>query len=191
MTDVAMQTKVVNQNVAYEVIGHFTKDDLTAIVTPFYNVFNTSGNVSATMPEEFAPQTGVTLYKTYYNVFVTALGRVEQATGLIAIPDSVDKASTPILSWQHGTVFGPEAGPTNTIISVPEGTGIPISDGRTVFQTRLKHSSMSPCLQPIETSLLPQPIIWVLGIRISYNLIWLSSRALKRLSNSYQQLMRY
>jgi hypothetical protein len=80
MSVAATKPQIVNQNISYEVIGHFTKGDLTAIVTPFYNVFNTSGNVSATMPEEFAPQTGVTLYKTYYNVFVTALGRVEQAT---------------------------------------------------------------------------------------------------------------
>ena len=132
MSVAATKTQIVNQNISYEVIGHYTKNDLTAIVAPFYKVFNTSGNVSATMPQEFAPQTGVTLYKVNYNVFVTALNRVEQATGIIAIPDSVDKASTPIVSWQHGTVFGPKDGPTSTIISVPEGAGIPISDGRTV-----------------------------------------------------------
>lgn len=132
MSVAATKPQIVNQNISYEVIGHYTKNDLTAIVAPFYKVFNTSGNVSATMPQEFAPQTGVTLYKVNYNVFVTALNRVEQATGLIAIPDSVDKASTPIVSWQHGTIFSPEGGPSHAIITVPDGEGIKISDNRTV-----------------------------------------------------------
>jgi len=55
MSVAATKPQIVNQNISYEVIGHYTKNDLTAIVAPFYKVFNTSGNVSATMPQEFAP----------------------------------------------------------------------------------------------------------------------------------------
>lgn len=52
------------------------------------------------------PQNGMTLYKLTYQTCIPELNnRPTIATGLIAIPDDMKKGA-PMISYQHGTVFG-------------------------------------------------------------------------------------
>jgi hypothetical protein len=59
------------------------------------------------------PQNGLTLYKlTYQTSIPEKQNKLVQATGLIAVPDQA-KAGVPMISYQHGTVFGKKEAPSN------------------------------------------------------------------------------
>lgn len=59
------------------------------------------------------PQNGMTLYKLTYQTSIPELkNRPTVATGLIAIPDNIKK-DAPMISYQHGTVFGKYEVPSN------------------------------------------------------------------------------
>ena len=59
------------------------------------------------------PQNGMTLYKLTYQTSIPELNnRPTVATGLIAIPDEMKKGA-PMISYQHGTVFGKKEVPSN------------------------------------------------------------------------------
>jgi pimeloyl-ACP methyl ester carboxylesterase len=90
----------VAPRVTYERIGHWGADQLDAILTKDAPEF---GGV----PVAFTPATtGVTLYRISYPSVIPELGnRPTMASGLVATPDG-GTGPFPLLSYQHGTVYG-------------------------------------------------------------------------------------
>jgi hypothetical protein len=98
-----------------EQIAVFDKDRLSKITNEELQAFLNS----TPMPfEEFkgkfaTPQNGLTLYKLTYQTSIPELNnRPTVATGLIAIPDEMKKGA-PMISYQHGTVFGKNEVPSH------------------------------------------------------------------------------
>ncbi|MCF8476860.1 MAG: prolyl oligopeptidase family serine peptidase [Pseudolabrys sp.] len=96
----------VSSDVQYELIGRWDADRLNKILTVDTPKF-------AGIPVTYsAARNAVTLYRVTYSSVVPERGNKPiVATGLIAIPD-VDGATFPMVSYQHGTVFGKEEVPS-------------------------------------------------------------------------------
>lgn len=98
-----------------EKIGTYDQDKLTRIVnTELEQFLNGSPMPFDQFKGKFAvPQNAVNLYKlTYQTLIPEKGGKPTIATSLVAIPDRL-KENMPIVSYQHGTVFGKEEVPSN------------------------------------------------------------------------------
>ncbi len=96
----------VGPTISYEEIGSWDAAKLNDILTK--SAPETFG-VSVT----YAPATnGVTLYRVTYGSVIPERGNKPiTATGLLAVPDVEGKA-LPLVSYQHGTVYGKEDVPS-------------------------------------------------------------------------------
>lgn len=96
----------VADGVSYEEIGHWDVDRLNAILETDAPAF--LGKTVAYSPAG----TGVRLYRISYASVVPERGnRPIRATGLLAVPDA-GGPSFPLLSYQHGTVYGKDEVPS-------------------------------------------------------------------------------
>lgn len=101
----------VAPGVSYERIGHWDVDRLNKILTVDTPAF-------AGIPVHYTPaRTGVTLYRvTYPSVIPERGNRPTIASGLVAVPDAADTApggaGMPLVSYQHGTVYGKQEVPS-------------------------------------------------------------------------------
>jgi len=90
----------LSENIQYELLGHWDAQRLNTILevdTPKF---------SGLAVKYKAARNGARLYRvTYSSVVPEQNNRPIKATGLIAIPD-ISSASLPMVSYQHGTVFG-------------------------------------------------------------------------------------
>ena len=93
-------TKVAS-GVSYELIARWDVDRLNKILLVDTQKF--SG-----IPMRYTPaQNGVRLYRVTYPSVIPEFGnRPTLASGLIAVPDVADSKSLPMVSYQHGTVYG-------------------------------------------------------------------------------------
>jgi len=97
----------VTTDVRYELIGTWDVDRLNRILTDDFPKF---AGIDVAYP---AATNAVRLYRVSYMSVVPEQGnRPIEATGLIAIPDTEGK-SFPMLSYQHGTVYGKEEVPSD------------------------------------------------------------------------------
>lgn len=97
---------LVAQGVSYEMIGHWTADRLNQVLTveapQFFGV----------APVYSPARNGVTLYRiTYASVIPERGNQPIMASGLLAVPDT-NGSSFPMLSYQHGTVYGKQQVPS-------------------------------------------------------------------------------
>lgn len=92
--------------VSYEKIGRWDVDRLNRILTTDTPAF--SG-----IPVSYTPaRTGVTLYRvTYPTVIPERDNRPTVASGLVAVPDGAT-GELPLVSYQHGTVYGKQEVPS-------------------------------------------------------------------------------
>lgn len=92
--------------VSYEAIGHWSVDRLNQILTTDIPEF-------AGVTVSYTPaRTGVTLYRvTYPSVIPERANRPTVASGLLAVPDG-GGAALPVVSYQHGTVYGKQEVPS-------------------------------------------------------------------------------
>lgn len=97
---------LVTPRVSYEKIGHWDAGQLDAILTKKAPEF---GGVDVDFA---AAASGVTLYRLTYPSIIPELGnRPTMASGLVAIPDT-GTGPFPLLSYQHGTVYGKQEVPS-------------------------------------------------------------------------------
>ncbi len=96
----------VGSGVRYERIGHWDAARLNQVLT------TDAPRFFGLSPAYTPARTGVTLYRVTYGSVIPEQGnRPTQATGLLAIPDG-GAASFPLLSYQHGTVYGKDEVPS-------------------------------------------------------------------------------
>lgn len=96
----------VGAGISYSRIGHWDKAKLDSIIATDAPKFF---GVPIDLP---AARTGVTLYRVTYPSVIPERGNAPtRATGLLAIPDGGER-SLPLLSYQHGTVYGKEQVPS-------------------------------------------------------------------------------
>jgi len=103
------------QLIKSEQIAVFDKDRCNKITNEELQAFlNNTPMPFEDFKGKFAtPQNGMTLYKLTYQTSIPELNnRPTIATGLIAIPDGMKKGA-PMISYQHGTVFGKKEVPSN------------------------------------------------------------------------------
>jgi pimeloyl-ACP methyl ester carboxylesterase len=94
--------------VSAELVGRYDAARLANVLGEELKTFLDGSTIPfETFEGRFAkPKNGVSLYKITYRSSVPELGYwPTTATGLVALPDTAD-ASPPLLSYQHGTVFG-------------------------------------------------------------------------------------
>ena len=96
----------VSSGVSYELISRWDVDRLNRILST-----DTPGFVG--IPVTYTPaRNAVTLYRVTYQSVVPERGNQPiEATGLVAVPDSAG-SDFPVLSYQHGTVYGKEEVPS-------------------------------------------------------------------------------
>jgi dienelactone hydrolase len=96
----------VTSDVQYEFLARWDVDRLNRIL-------QTDTPKFAGIPVKYAPaQNAVRLYRVTYNSVVPERGNKPiVASGLIAVPDT-DGASFPLVSYQHGTVYGKQEVPS-------------------------------------------------------------------------------
>jgi pimeloyl-ACP methyl ester carboxylesterase len=96
----------VGPGVTYEFLERWNADRLNTILTVDMPKF-------AGIPVTFAPaRNAVNLYRVTYNSVIPERdNKPTVATGLLAIPDGADGA-LPLVSYQHGTVYGKEEVPS-------------------------------------------------------------------------------
>lgn len=139
---------IVNQDISYQILGHYTKEDLNNLVLPFYTAFNYSTRSAPTnVPDAYKATSGVTLYKLFYNTNIPELGKKVQVSGIVAVPDMLDGSSAGLVSWQHGTVLSPDEvdsrviipADTNNIFSITTAAGETVTSGsaETLFNIAL------------------------------------------------------
>lgn len=95
--------------VHYELIGHWSKDRLNQILERDFPAFSE-------VPVQYTPATsGVNLYRVHYaSVIPERANKRIQTSGLIAVPDALPQGRPlPILSYQHGTVYGKDEVPSD------------------------------------------------------------------------------
>lgn len=99
--------------ISWEKIGHYDVTRLKEILTTEAGVFNPGA------PEYSLPTNNVTLYRVIYSSVIPEQdNRRITASGLVAIPDTskregvVATRKLPMISYQHGTVFGKEDVPS-------------------------------------------------------------------------------
>ncbi len=86
---------------SYEWIGHWDAAKLNAIQTQTMPQF--AGITVAYTPA----RTGVNLYRVTYRSVVPEKGNLPiEASGLVALPDTPQPTTLPVVSYQHGTVYG-------------------------------------------------------------------------------------
>lgn len=106
--------------IKYKKIGDLTAEELTDAVTgqrikyedayiSHYELFNEAG-AAAPFSDDKRARNGVDLYKVVYRI--ENKGRVDKVTGLLSVPVGLEAKSMPLLSWQHGTVFTANEGPS-------------------------------------------------------------------------------
>ena len=103
------------QLIKSEQIAVFNTEKLNKITNEELQQFlNSSPTPFEAYKGKFAtPQNGLTLYKiTYQTCIPEKMNKPTVATGLIAIPDQA-KYGLPMVSYQHGTVFGKKDVPSN------------------------------------------------------------------------------
>lgn len=104
-----------SSSVQYQLIGTYDVNKINKIVTKELNEFMTGTTVGArNYIDSFAkPKYNVKLYKVIYHSVVPEWdNQPTVASGLIAIPDT-GLDSMPMVSYQHGTVFGKNDCPSN------------------------------------------------------------------------------
>lgn len=100
------QPTVVNAGVSYEFLTRWDIAKLNHILN------HDSPQFSATATTYTPARNAVKLYRVTYTTVVPELGNKPTiATGLIAIPD-VNSSEFPLVSYQHGTVYGKEHVPS-------------------------------------------------------------------------------
>ncbi len=106
----AQQPIKVTSDVQYQHIGHWDAKRLNRILTTEFPAF-------AGVPVTYSPATnGVNLYRVTYSSVIPERGnKAITTTGLVAIPDLQNNKSFPLISYQHGTVYG-----KNEVPSFPE-----------------------------------------------------------------------
>ena len=100
--------------VSAELIGRYDSARLSSVLGEELKAFLVGSTIPfETFEGKFAkPKNGVSLYKITYRSAVPELGFwPTTATGLIALPDTAE-ANPPLLSYQHGTVFGKDDVPS-------------------------------------------------------------------------------
>lgn len=96
----------VGTGVRYEFLARWDTDRLNRILTT-----DTPAFAGVTVPYTPA-RTAVRLYRvTYPSVIPEQGNRPTEATGLLALPDT-DQTTLPLVSYQHGTVYGKEQVPS-------------------------------------------------------------------------------
>jgi pimeloyl-ACP methyl ester carboxylesterase len=103
----------VGSGVRYELISNWSKEKLNQILKTDFPKF--SG-----VPFDYGEaKNGVNLYRvTYRSVIPEQANKSIQTSGLVAVPDNADAGSSktfPMLSYQHGTVYG-----KNEVPSIPD-----------------------------------------------------------------------
>ena len=66
--------------------------------------------------ENLQPRYGVTSYRIEY-LTSDAKGKTVQASGLVSVPDKPAGAKSPVLSYQHGTIFRDAEAPSNNAVA--------------------------------------------------------------------------
>lgn len=96
----------VSSGISYQLIGRWDVDKLNQILTKDTPAF-------AGITETYTPATNpVRLYRvTYPSVIPERNSRPTVATGLIAVPE-IAQTSLPLVSYQHGTVYGRQEVPS-------------------------------------------------------------------------------
>lgn len=96
----------IGTGVRYELLGRWDADRLNRILTTDIPAF-------AGIPATFTPaRNAVRLYRvTYPSVIPERGNRPTVATGLLAVPET-GAASVPLVSYQHGTVYGKQQVPS-------------------------------------------------------------------------------
>ena len=108
----AHPTTELGSGVQYELISHWSKEKLNEILKTDFPKF--SG-----VPVNYGQaNNGIKLYRvTYRSVIPERANKSIQTSGLVAIPDNAEtlkNRALPVLSYQHGTVYG-----KNEVPSVP------------------------------------------------------------------------
>ncbi len=105
----------VNSTVEFEFIAEWDKEKLNKILKNDFPQF------SGVKTEYGEAKNGVKLYRVRYQSTIPELkNKTIETTGLVAIPDfalTSSKKNLPLLSYQHGTVYGKEEVP-----SMPENS---------------------------------------------------------------------
>ena len=107
-------------SVRYRKIGVYDKAKLAAILDGGLDTFlggfdpsqGSTMKSSDFKPKFAAPRNGVTLYEVHFNSVIPEWdNQPTLGSGLLAVPDD-GKASHPLVSYQHGTVFGRDQVPS-------------------------------------------------------------------------------
>ena len=102
----AAPTVAVTSGVHYELIGRWDVARLNRILTTDTPKFF-GGDIAFTQARN-----AVRLYRITYNSVIPELGnKLIVATGLLAVPDTAEKRF-PLISYQHGTVYGKQEVPS-------------------------------------------------------------------------------
>lgn len=102
----AQDMKPLETQITYEKIGTYDVDRLNRILTTEFDAFD------ETKVNYTPAQNGVTLYRvTYPSVIPEKANQPTMASGLIAIPEVPSKV-LPMVSYQHGTVYGKQEVPS-------------------------------------------------------------------------------
>lgn len=118
--------------VSAELIGRYDAARLASVLGEELKAFLGDSTIPFESFEgRFAkPRNGVSLYKITYRSAVPELGLWPTiATGLIAVPDTAE-ANPPLLSYQHGTVFGKDDVPSRPENSMETRLAIAVFGGQ-------------------------------------------------------------
>lgn len=103
----AAEVQQLGPGIQYQLIGHWDVERLNRILRSDFPEF-------AGVDVKYSPaRNGVRLYRVTYRSIVPEQGnRAIVTSGLIAVPDVKGQAPRPMLSYQHGTVYGKEEVPS-------------------------------------------------------------------------------
>lgn len=102
-----VKRQVIGDDIHYEYIGYWSKDRLNQILKQDFPKFS---GIDVNYSEA---KHGVKLYRLHYaSVVPEQANRPIRATGLVAIPDGAVTRKSPLLSYQHGTVYGKDEVPS-------------------------------------------------------------------------------
>lgn len=104
--------QIIADDIQYEYIGYWSKDRLNQILKQDFPKFS---NVDVSYSEA---KHGVKLYRLHYVSMVPEqANRPIRTSGLVAIPEGAKTRKSPLLSYQHGTVYT-----KNEVPSQPENS---------------------------------------------------------------------
>lgn len=93
--------KSISNGITYQCIGQYSKEKLDTILSTDLKKFT---DISISFPPT---KNAVNLYKVRYKTLIPEQNnRPVSVEGLIAIPDINEKCFLPVVSYQHGTLFG-------------------------------------------------------------------------------------